>query len=221
MTRKKDLKRHVRARQQRTGESYVAARRAVLADRDAPPPAPTTGTIDVVEMDDCTELAHSLGFRCSVAIARHLAAQVAAPSALARLREVLLGTLDDPAFDAFRAVALRGERPVRPRLALRWPDELRRFVARVRVGVGGVSEGGTIVAIPVGSSVGVPAGGAVGVPADAPVRVPAGGAAAGALLMVCHLGFGLLRPEQRPSLVLTTVDHAGLYVEPIAMRAFR
>lgn len=197
MTAKKDLKRRVRERQARTGESYVAARRAVLAEAPAPEPeAPAAGSINVVELEDVSEQAGALGFKCRISIAHTLAAQVAPEVALARLRDVVLATSADPALEPIRAVALRGERVARPGLVREWMTDLQHFVARVRAGVGGVSASGTMLALPVEG-------------------------ARGLVMMVCHLGFGILRPEHRPAIVLTTVDAATFFIEPIALRTLR
>lgn len=203
MTRKKDLKRRVRARQQRTGEPYTAARRAVLegapTETDAEPPgagptAPARPPFQVVEMDDCTTAAAAAGLRCTAAVARELAEQVDVAAALRRLRAALDATADDPAFEQLRAVALRGERPRRARPPDGWPEGLRRFMARARAGIGGVSEGGTMLALQVEG-------------------------ARGMVTMLCHLGFGIVYPGRRPDLVLTTPGAAAFHLEPMAMRA--
>ena len=197
MTAKKDLKRRVRERQARTGESYVAARRAVMAEAPSPErEAAPAGPINVVELDDISEQAAALGFQCRVSIARALAAQIAPETALARLRDVVLATSADPALEPIRAVALRGEQQRRPGVMQAWMTDLRHFVARVRAGVGGVSASGTTLAVPVEGTRGL-------------------------VMMVCHLGFGILRPADRPAIVLTTIDAATFFIEPIALRALR
>ena len=200
MTQKKDLKRRIRDRQQRTGESYVAARRAVLAEATpAEAPAPTAaapGGIEVVEMDDVTDEAAQLGFKCTVSITRVLAEQVEPREVLERLRDVLLGTTADPAMESLRAVALRGEPARTPRLRAGWIREMQAFIARVRVGIGGMSEGGTMLAMPLVGTRGL-------------------------VMMVCHLGFGIAMPKVRPRLVLTTADAGGFFMEPISVRFSR
>lgn len=185
MTAKKDLKRRVRERQARTGESYVAARRAVIE-----PPA-----IEVVEMDDVSELAAELGLRGRIVMARALAAQIDPREALVRLRDVALATSDDPAMETLRAVALRGERPQTLARSPRWAEELARFRARVRAGIGGVSEGGTVLALPLGGARGI-------------------------VMMVCHLGFGAMH-ERSPAIVLTTADGAPYSIEAAVLRSLR
>ena len=185
MTAKRDLKRRIRARQARTGESYTAARRATIEK-----PA-----IEVVEMDDVTAIAAEVGLRGRIAMARALAAEIDPRDALVRLRDLALATSDDPAMELLRAVALRGERPeLTP--SLRGYSQLRRFVARVRAGLGGVSEGGSVLALPLAGRRGL-------------------------VMMVVHLGFGVLRPETSPAIVLTTVDGAAFYVDAIALRSPR
>lgn len=188
MTAKKDLKRLVRERQQRTGESYVTARRNVLAraegqeqDAEERPPA-----IPVVEMISLTEAAQKLGMKCRVVIASTLA-QCADPGAvLERVRDALLSTEDDPGTRALRAAVFRGEVPVAAdrELAARIL-EARRFVARALAGIGGVSENGNLLALHVDGH-------------------------EGSVLVIAHVGF---RPvsyppsaTKRPRLVLTTVD---------------
>jgi hypothetical protein len=144
-------------------------------------------------MDDVSALAAEVGVRARVVMARALAAQVEPRAALVRLRDVATATTDDPQMELLRAVALRGERAVLPSRLVRGVEDLRRFVARVRAGLGGVSAGGGCVAIPMAG-------------------------ARGLVMMVCHLGFGVLRPEGGPQLVLTTVEGAAFYVDAIALR---
>lgn len=140
MTDRKDFKRRVRERQARTGESYTTARAQVEARRP--------GAVPVVETVDVAEAAARLGLRCHVVIASTLLDQVDGELVLERIRDALIATDSDPATDLMRAVALRGEQPLGARrealLAGRlrdWNDpELRRFVARARAGIGGVSE---------------------------------------------------------------------------------
>jgi hypothetical protein len=63
-----------------------------------------------------------------------------------RLRAILLATDGDRATDDWRAAALRGERPDRsypPAIDL---PARRRFVARARAGLGGVSDDGNLLA---------------------------------------------------------------------------
>jgi hypothetical protein len=68
MTKKRDLKRLVRERQERTGESYTTERRQVVAHAApaaaGPEPSPV---IPVIEMVSFTAEAKRLGFACRVA----------------------------------------------------------------------------------------------------------------------------------------------------------
>lgn len=186
MTRKRDLKRRVRERQERTGESYTTARRQVLA-RAAPPESPAhSPVIPVVEMISLTSEAERLGFACRVVIASTLAGRVEPTAVLERVRDALRATADDPGTSFLRAVVLGGEAaPPRPRpgsLA-----EVQRFIARAHAGIGGVSDSGSLMALPVD-------------------------AAGGSVMVIAHVGF---RPVARPGppagtvprLVLTTIDH--------------
>lgn len=139
MTAKRDLKRRVRERQARTGESYVTARRQVLTQReveDAP------GSIDVDEAIDVTEAAHALGLNCRVLIYERLARDVDAVRVLSVLRDVLDATKHDPAMDVIRGV-VAGKVAKAPRR----PFQDREFLVRVRAGLTGVSADGRVLAL--------------------------------------------------------------------------
>jgi hypothetical protein len=151
MTQQKDLKRRIRERMEKTGESYTTARAHVLAER-APttvvPPAvsplaqvlaaPPGSPIAVVEPIDVTEEAAALGMKCKVLVNDG----IDAPRALGKLLAVLAGT-DDADLIPFRLVALGG---VRPRPA-RWSNaEMRTFVARARAGIAGIGPNGWLLA---------------------------------------------------------------------------
>jgi hypothetical protein len=145
MTAKKDLKRRVRERQARTGESYMTALRQVRGAQEPPdrPPA-----FPVVELGDLTDAGAALGMRCRIGIFPGLAARVDGARALTRLRDLLLATAGDPALELMRAVVLRGETPERP-LGIADVTAARTFIARVRAGLGGVSLGGRMLALQV------------------------------------------------------------------------
>jgi hypothetical protein len=138
MTEKRDLKRRVRDRQARTGESYMTALRQVQAQR---PP-----TFPVVELMDLTEIGTPLGFKCRIAMFPGLADRIDVATALAKLRDVLLMTDRDRSLELFRAVALRGE-PRRFRITQDTLDEGRRFVMRARAGLSSVSDGGRMLTL--------------------------------------------------------------------------
>jgi hypothetical protein len=144
MTAKKDLKRRVRERQARTGESYVTARRQVAAKRPAPPePEPP---FPVVEMIDATPTAAALGLACKVSLFPPLAQRVDPARALTRLRDALRATGADPTLDVMRDVAFHARRPTAA-ITSDTLAETRRFVARLRAGIGGVSARGRMLAL--------------------------------------------------------------------------
>ncbi|HSS00207.1 MAG TPA: hypothetical protein VLM79_24285 [Kofleriaceae bacterium] len=148
MTKQRDLKRLVRDRQARTGETYVTALRHIRTPRSAT----GTETVPVVELVDITAIGEPLGMRCRVMVQPELAECVDVTAVLRQLRSVLLTTTPDPDFDLMRAVVLRGECPYSapPTLA----DGLR-FLVRLRAGIGGVCPSGRIVAFSVAGSAGM------------------------------------------------------------------
>jgi hypothetical protein len=180
MTAKKDLKRRVRDRQARTGESYVTARRRVVEGAQETPRA----TIPVVEMIDLTADAERLGLKCRVIMPASLATQLDPVATLTRVRDALIATADDPDTAPLRGVALRGERlGLPPRMPPGWIERLRRFVARAKAGIGGVSDGGNLLALAVDGH-------------------------AGAVMVVVHAGF---RPASAqlpgpPRLMISSID---------------
>jgi hypothetical protein len=144
MTAKRDLKRRVRERQGRTGESYMTALRHVLDQRP--------NVVPVVEMIELSEVGAAMGFQCRVRMAPALAGRIDAVGALRRLREALIATERDPAFDLMRRVVMHGEAPaIRPTGA----DSGRRFLTRVRAGIGGISEHGRMLALAVSGRRGI------------------------------------------------------------------
>jgi hypothetical protein len=141
MTAKKDLKKRVRDRQARTGESYTTALGQVLAQRPE-------GEGLLVELTDLTAEAQGLGLRCRHAYASpKVVERVEGPVALARLRDALRATTDDPATALMRSVLLDGKRATAQRPSPQVYLELRRFMARIEAGVGGASEHGTMLAL--------------------------------------------------------------------------
>jgi hypothetical protein len=137
MTARRDLKRRVRERQGQTGESYMTALRHVLDQRPS--------AVPVVELIELTEVAEAIGIQCRVRMAPALADRIDAVGALRRLRAALLATERDRAFDLMRRVVLYGESPV-VRITAD-ADAGRRFIARVRAGIGGLSEHGRLLAL--------------------------------------------------------------------------
>lgn len=151
MTQQKDLKRRIRERMAKTGESYTAARAHVLAER--PPPEaydataePARTSIAVVEPHHLTEEAVALGLPCKVLATEGFDAR----RALRQLHDILV-TTDDADLDVMRAAVLRGERPRwtsgrRPG-PLRWSiEEVRKFLVRAKAGVAGVGPQGWLLA---------------------------------------------------------------------------
>ena len=144
MTAKRDLKRRVRERAARTGESYMAARAHVVGEQADSKPS----VIEVEEMIDVAAEAEQLGFKCRVVTTSTLARRVDWRAVLERLRDALVATDGDPTTDALRAVALRGERPLVPKRTLdQWRGDLSRFLKRARAGIGGTSDIGNMIAL--------------------------------------------------------------------------
>jgi hypothetical protein len=148
--------------------------------------------IEVLDFEQATEVAGKLGLNCTVAIARPLLAEIGARALLERLRDVLKTTGEDPAFELFRAVALRGEHATGARESRELHESITAFAARVRAGVGGISDTGTMLALSVASP-------------------------RGATTVVYQLGFGLLRPAN-PAITITSADGASYFIERIASR---
>lgn len=137
MTDKKDLKRRVRERQERTHERYTEALAWVQAAKRLP----------IVELDDVTPLARELGLKCNVSAFPGVDAR----PALERLRDALRATRGDPATRELCEAVFEGRTPELDPSGLlldgfRWLEHARRFVERARAGLGGVS--GRLIAIP-------------------------------------------------------------------------
>jgi len=137
MTDRRDLKRRVRDRQALTGESYMTALRHVTSAR--------ASAVPVVELVDGSEIAAATGIRCAVRITPELAERVDAATMLVQLRDALIATVADPQLSLMRSVVLHGARPVMPTLASF--GSYLQFAARVRAGIGGVSESGSALAL--------------------------------------------------------------------------
>lgn len=150
-------------------------------------------TMSVVALEDVTSAAAALGLRCKVSIAESVLREVSAETVLEQLRHVLENTAADPAFDHLRAVAFNGEHPNLPAAPPAFREGLRNFAARVRAGVGGISETGTMLAMTVESH-------------------------GSAKMIVCQLGFGLVRPRTNPAVTITFAEDASYHVEHIANR---
>jgi len=155
MTQQKDLKRRIRERMTRTGESYTAARASVLAQRpdaeaDAETAAeaepgvydviaePPRATIPVIEPRHVTVEAAALGLTCQVLATDGFDAR----RALLQLHDILVST-DDADLEVMRAALLRGTKPARRRW---WIEDVQRFLVRAKAGMGGVGPNGWLVA---------------------------------------------------------------------------
>lgn len=149
MTAKRDLKKRIRDRQAKTGESYTAARRHVLAARPEPEPepgadaGPTASSIPIAvdSLVDLTATATKVGLRCQVLMTEALADAFDPERILLELRSMLLTTLRDPKTDLLRAVALHGDTTDAPLQRARDPRQVQ-FLARVRAGVNSISSDG-------------------------------------------------------------------------------
>ena len=142
MTAKRDLKKRVRERQARTGERYTTALAEVLQERP--------GRVPVLELVELTADAAALGLRCRAAMFPDVAAAVDGASVLARLRDALLATRDDPRLNLLRSALLDGARlPAPARRPLEVVADVHAFRDRVRAGLAGVSDGGTMLALTV------------------------------------------------------------------------
>jgi hypothetical protein len=147
MTRKRDLKKRVRERQERTGERYTTALQHVRGRR--------VPKVPVIELGDMTAEAAGLGIKCRVFAFPDLAEKIGCAAILRRLRDALQATGDDPATELMRTVVMRGERPLVAWGSPRSLIEMERFLARARAGLGGVSESGTMLALHVAGQGGV------------------------------------------------------------------
>jgi len=154
MTAKRDLKRRVRERQAKTGESYVTARRRVVAQATTTETTETHRVMDVVELLDVSDAAAELKLRCPVRMSPKLAERAGQPGVLARLRDVLVGTVGDPAMSLLREIALRAPATRRSRRTRNF-EEVRQFFQRARAGLGGVTDDGSLLSFPVAGGDGI------------------------------------------------------------------
>ncbi|HEY0987412.1 MAG TPA: hypothetical protein VGD80_10190 [Kofleriaceae bacterium] len=163
MTVKRNFKRRVRERQTRTGESYMTARRHLLASRSTGAPGddgddgddgdggddggdPRASRISVVELIDVSDAARRAGLVCRALMFPPLPERIAPDRVLARLHELLVATADDPATARLSQLALGGT-VTEPRIAPMFnTDTLRRFLRRARAGLGGTLDDGATLA---------------------------------------------------------------------------
>jgi hypothetical protein len=149
MTAKRDLKKRIRERASRTGERYTTAREHVLAARSEAQP------LNVVELEDLSEEAARLGFRCRVRAMPGLLRRIDPTVVLQRLLDALRATAGDPAMEILRGAALHGERKEVETRSIQALSDIRTFFERAEAGIGGVSAGGHMVALPVAGSRGI------------------------------------------------------------------
>ena len=129
MTKKKDLKRRVRARQAKTGESYTSALAHIREPR-------------IPEAPDATKEALAEGLSCTAVVTPELRAMGDLRPLFARVREVL-EALASPACGPL----LRGEPSPRRIPEMKDTLEARRFLAAVRKGERGFSRDGRLLAL--------------------------------------------------------------------------
>jgi len=143
MTKQRDLKRRVRERQVRTGESYVTALRHVLGQRPAPETGARTAPVSVVDFIEVSDIAAVLGIKCRVLVLPALAERVDVSAMLRQLHRTLTASARDRDLALMRSVVLRGEQPLSPSPALAFRDT--QFMVRARLGLGGISDSGLML----------------------------------------------------------------------------
>jgi len=149
MTRNRDLKRRIRDRQARTHESYLTARRHVLAQAepaigDLDIPIAPGSSISVVEPIDVATIAQRLGFRCEIILFPELASRLEPEVLLAHVRDALLA--HDDAI-VLRGLAFANLPP--PLWGARPADvsRMRAFIRRLRAGIGGLTDEGHMLGL--------------------------------------------------------------------------
>lgn len=142
MTDQKDLKRRVRERMTKTGESYTTARRRVLAQ------GLTSSPLVAIEPVDFTAEAHRLELRCQVRVFPGLLARVDGTRLLERVRDALRATEGEEATQLLREAAFRGQLPPEPSWrTTRGIEELQIFLKLAVAGIGGIGAGGFLLAL--------------------------------------------------------------------------
>ncbi len=155
MTDKKNLKKRVRERQEKTGERYSTALAHLRAQaREEEPVSPSANTapkqrIKIEEPWD-PAVTREAGLQCPVFADEGLKARTAplVPTALFQLAEVLRATSTHPSTQHFRRMVLHGERyslPLGPELF----TEIMEFGAQLRLGMRGASASGRYLAFDV------------------------------------------------------------------------
>ena len=140
MTKKRDLKRRARERKARTGESYVTARRRVVAARAELSPS----AVPVVQLHDVSAEAARLGFQCQIAMYPTLCERADPATVLASLRDALIKTSGDPATVRLFGVAFGVRSVAGP--PQRSEHGQQQVDQRLRAVLGPASEPGAMVA---------------------------------------------------------------------------
>ncbi|QRN94686.1 hypothetical protein JRI60_37045 [Archangium violaceum] len=140
MTLKKNLKKRVRARQEKTGESYTTARMHVLNQEQASRPK-----VSQESLREVTPLVDEVGLTGQAFLMPRFLESLARP-ALKRLRELLLATRDEPATQRMRAVLLNGEPDTMDfaSLSREWV-QTQAFLRNLRLGMRGPSRSGRLL----------------------------------------------------------------------------
>ncbi|WP_257455297.1 hypothetical protein [Archangium lipolyticum] len=140
MTLKKNLKKRVRARQEKTGESYTTARMHVLNQEQARGPK-----VSQVSLREVTPLVDEVGLMGQAFLMPRTPESLARP-ALKLLCELLLSTRDEPATQRMRAVLLGGEpdTPDFASLSREWV-QTQVFLRNLRLGMRGPSRSGRLL----------------------------------------------------------------------------
>src|SRR5512145_1495912 len=111
MTRRKDLKRRIRQRQEATGECYTVAREQVLRGETASDPVARGQTLPAtcwVELHDVSTAARAVGFTCPIQVTASLwASREHVPRLLEELRTLL--SRSNPALGPLRRAAIDNE----------------------------------------------------------------------------------------------------------------
>jgi hypothetical protein len=145
MTFRRDLKRRIRERQERTGERYTTARAHVVGDMQQPPPFSVP--IPVVELHDFTEHARAAGLACPVRVTSSLQRSAShIPAVLEQIRRILLGSTQG--LDAMQRVALHGEPERLPRTgpAVILATHIHSYLEGLEHGLRGPGPGGRVLA---------------------------------------------------------------------------
>ncbi|HEY2029337.1 MAG TPA: hypothetical protein VGH20_09025 [Myxococcales bacterium] len=129
MTRQKDLKRRVRARQEKTGESYTAALSNIRRD------------VHIPQAPSATAEARAAGLRCEAVVTEELRRMGDLEPLFIRLRELLLALAAEACGPLIRGDALALQMP-----SMKDAVEARRFLEAVRAGERGLSRNGRMVA---------------------------------------------------------------------------